>query len=111
MVSREQILMRTKLAAYLLLLFLVSAEVEDAWGIAPVSSTVVSLAEEDDEYLPAKPLEVRVRAAERHQPVFSTPKCTDGNSSSSFACTTTEEATIAAPHVLPPLYVLMSLQR
>jgi hypothetical protein len=96
-----------KRLAYLLILALLSAQVDDVWPIAPLSSAD-PLADDNDEYLPA-PRRVRDEPTSGQEPVFVglapqtayTPPARRG---------VVVEWNLITPFAPPPLYVFMSLQ-
>jgi hypothetical protein len=104
--------MKTKGAAYFLVLLLAWAQADDVWATASFSSDDAPFADADEEYLPAAAQRHREQSPEgqapappglRHGPALA--PC--GQPPRGPAA----EARAAAPFVPPPLYVFMSLQR
>jgi hypothetical protein len=99
--------LQMKRPAYLLILALLSAQVDDVWPVAPTSSAA-SVADDNDEYLPA-PRRLRDEQAFGQEPVLvgfapqtaHTPPARRG---------VPVEWNLTAPFTPPPLYVFMSLQ-
>src|SRR5262245_61881809 len=93
---------------YLLILLLISAQVDDAWAVA-LDLPAVPLAAEDDEYLPAQWRPQGEQSSSRQKPVFDglKPQTADFSLArrgvpSGWNLTT--------PFTPPPLYVFKSLQ-
>jgi len=97
-----------KQLAYVLILLLITAQFDDYWAVAPVSSFTM-LTDDDDEYLPAQRRPQGEDRTSHQKPAFAAVKSeiaeilltrrdatSDGNSTTPFSA--------------PPLYVFMSLQ-
>jgi hypothetical protein len=93
---------------YLLILLLLSAQVDDAW-IADPALPSVSLADDNDEYLPAqrRPREELSTSAQGPMFVGLKPPPTDA---CSVPTGVRSEWNLTTPFTPPPLYVFMSLQ-
>jgi hypothetical protein len=94
--------------ACLLILLLISAQADDAWVDAPVLSST-SLADENDEYLPApRPPHVE-QPSSRQQPVFDGVKYQTADFSLVPRAVSSEQ-NLTIPFAPRPFYLLMSLQ-
>lgn len=93
---------------YLLIVFLVSAQVDDYWAVAPVLPSA-PLTEDNDEYLPAQRHSRRERSSSLQKPVFLSllPQTAEF---SSVRRGMPAERNLTAPLAPPSLYVFMSLQ-
>jgi hypothetical protein len=94
--------------AYLLVLLLISAQVDDAWAVAPALPSA-PLSDESDQYLPAQRQLQGAASAARQPPAFSglKPRTADFTSVRSGV---PSEWNLTTPFGPLPLYVLMSLQ-
>ena len=97
-----------KRLAYLLILLVISAQVDDAWAVDPVLPSA-SLAEDNDEYLPARrrPGE-ELSFSRQEQALDRLPPQTANFSALRRSLPT--EWDLTAPFAPSPLYVFMSLQ-
>ena len=96
-----------KRLAYLLVLLLISAQVDDAWAVATVLPSV-SLADENDEFLPAQRL-AQDRRTSLQKPLFEALK--PANADVAFMPRGLPLAwNSTTPFGPSPLYVFMSLQ-
>ena len=100
--------LQMKRLAYLLILLLISAQVDDTWAVAPVVLSA-PLADEDDEYLPSQRVTRGEESYSRQKPVLDAvnPRNADfpfapGSVPSKWILTT--------PFAPLSLYVFMSLQ-
>ena len=93
--------------AYFLILCLFSAQVDDAWAVAPVLPSA-PLSDDDDEYLPAK-RQVRDEQSSGQEPVFVGFKPQTANFPLGRRGLPLEW-NLTTPFTPPPLYVFMSLQ-
>lgn len=103
--------MKTKGAAYFLVLLLAWAQADDVWATASFSSDDASFVDADEEYLPAAAARRREQSAEGQAP--APPGLRPGASLASGGLPPwgpSAEARAEAPFAPPPLYVLMSLQ-
>ena len=94
--------------AYLWVLLLMSAQVDEAWAVAPDFSSAV-LADDNDEFLPAQRRPQEELTSSRQKPVLSigTPRTADFSFVSRGVPSEWNSTTPFSP---PPLYVFMSLQ-
>jgi hypothetical protein len=97
-----------KRLAYLLVLLLISAQVEDAWAVAPVLPSAL-LSDENDEYLPAQHQLQGAASASRRTPAFNGLKAQTADFSP-FRSGVPSEWNLTTPLAPPSLYVFMSLQ-
>jgi hypothetical protein len=97
-----------KRLAYLLLLLVISAQVDEAWVVAPVSPSV-PLADDDDEYLPAQRRVGGEQYASGQGPtnIGLKPQAAE---SSVVRRGVPSEWDLTTPFTPPPLYLFMSLQ-
>jgi hypothetical protein len=105
--------MRTKGAAYFLVLLLVWTQADDAWAATPLSPLASPLADDaDEEYLPVESQQHREQWAQGQAPAPpGVLPDTGGVSTGRPQRGPTAESMAAAPFAPPPLYVFMSLQR
>jgi hypothetical protein len=106
--QNERTGLQMKWLAYLLILLLISAQVEDTWAVAPVLPPA-PLADDNDEYLPAQQRPRGELSSFRQKPLFDAvkPRAAD------FPYVprrVPSEWNLATPFAPPPLYVFMSLQ-
>ena len=99
--------MHLKRLAYLLVLVLTSAQLDDAWAVAPDLPSA-PLTDDNDECLPAR-RQLRAEPPSRHEPVFA------GLHSRTAACPLVRrglrsESNPATPVTPQPLYAFLSLQ-
>jgi hypothetical protein len=93
---------------YLLVLLLLSAQVDDAWAVAPVLPSA-PLADDNDEYLPAQRRPQEQRPSSCQKPVFEAVKSPNANFSF-VPRGAPSERNLTTPFGPPPLYVFMSLR-
>jgi hypothetical protein len=93
---------------YLLILLLLSAQVDDAWTVDPALPSA-SLADDNDEYLPAPRRPRDELSASAQGPMFVGLKPPPTNACS-VPAGVRSEWNVTAPFTPPPLYVFMSLQ-
>jgi hypothetical protein len=96
-----------KWLVYLLILLLISAQVDDAWAVAPDFSDA-SLADENDEYLLGQRQIREKQSSSGQEPMFV--GLTHTADFSSVRTGVPSERNLTTPFTPPPLYVLMSLQ-
>ena len=94
--------------AYLLILLLISAQVDDAWAVA-LDSSSAPLADDDNEYLPSQQRPPEEECSPCQKPVFLglKPQTADF---SLVRRGLPSEWTLTTPFTPPPLCVFMSLQ-
>ncbi len=99
-----------KRVAYLLVLLLISAQVDDLWAVAPVSPSA-PLAD-DDEYLPPQRRSREEVSVADEGPAFVglEPQTADFTLVRSGKSGVPSRWHLTTPFGPPPLYVLMSLQ-
>jgi hypothetical protein len=97
-----------KRLAYLLLLLLLSAQVDDAWDVA-LRLPSDSRAADNDEYLPAQPRLQAEPSSSHQQPMFVGLKPLTADFSTARRGVPYER-NLTAPFGPPPLYAFMSLQ-
>jgi hypothetical protein len=93
--------------AYLLLLLLISAQVDDYWVAASPSRSAP--AADDDEYLPSPQRPQEVECSPHQKPTFAGLK----RQTADFPLVrrgVPSQLSLITPFTPPPLYVLMSLQ-
>jgi hypothetical protein len=96
-----------KWLAYLLLLLLFSAQVDETWGVT-LGSPSASPAADNDEYLPAQPRREVEPSTSRQEPLFGLkPQTADGSIARRSVPGERNHTPPAAP---PPLYAFMSLR-
>jgi hypothetical protein len=97
-----------KRLAYLLVLLLISAQVDDYWAVAPVSS-FAPLADDNDEYMPPQRRTQGEEHSSHQKPVFVglKPEIADFPLARRGV---PPERDLTTPFAPPPLYVFMSLQ-
>ena len=97
-----------KWLSYLLIVFLVSAQVDDYWAVAPALPSA-PLADDNDEYLPAQRHSRGEWSSSLQKPVFLSllPQTAEF---SSVRRGMPSELNRTAPLAPPSLYVFMSLQ-
>jgi hypothetical protein len=100
--------LQMKRLSYLLILLLLSAQVDDAWAVSP-NLPSAPLADDNDEYLPAQRRAQGEQSSSRQKPVFA------GRKPQTADCSPVRrgvppEWSLTAPFAPPPLYVFMSLQ-
>jgi hypothetical protein len=94
--------------AYLLILLLLSAQVDDAWAVAPVLSSAQS-ADDDNEYLPSERRTQGEESCARQEPICVGLK--PHTADFSFVpWDVPSEWNLNTPFAPPPLYAFMSLQ-
>ncbi len=104
--------MRTKAAAYFLVLLLAWAQTDDVWSAPAWEDSDPSLADPAEEYLPARVVQHREQCAEDQAPPPLWVRAEIGGAFSPLLPRgPAAEARTSAPFGPPPLYVLMSLQR
>jgi hypothetical protein len=97
-----------KRLAYLLVLLVISAQVDDTWAVAPVVLSA-PFADEDDEYLPSERLTLGEESSSCQKPVLGAVKLLTAD----FPCvpgSVPSEWNLTTPFVPLPLYVFMSMQ-
>ena len=95
--------------AYFLILLLLSAQVDDAWAVAPVLPSSPVDDDDDDEYLPSQRRRLEEESVPDKKPAFDGLK----TQTADFPVVrrgVSSEWTLTTPFTLPPLYVFMSLQ-
>jgi hypothetical protein len=95
--------------AYLLILALLSAQVDDTWAVAPLSSAAAPLPDDNDEYLPA-PRRLRDEQTSGQEPVFAGLELQTADTPPARRRGVPVEWDLTAPFTPPPLCVFMSLQ-
>src|SRR5262249_40275820 len=102
------IILPMKWLPYLLILLLVSTQVDDCWAVAPVLPSP-PCAEDNEEYLPAQRPSRGEESSFQQKAVFLglKPQFAD---SSSVRRALPVEWNLTAPYTPSPLYVFMSLQ-
>lgn len=103
--------MKTKGAAYFLVLLLAWAQADDVWATASFSPDDAPIADADEEYLPAAADRHREQSPERQLPAPPGVRPGTGAPSVPEQNGPAAEARAGAPFAPPPLYVFMSLQR
>jgi hypothetical protein len=97
-----------KRVAYLLVLLLIAAQVQDTWAVA-LDLPTTPLADENDEYLPVQRRRRGEQTAFRPKPVLNALKCPAAD----FCFVprgVPSEWNPTTPFAPPPLYIFMSLQ-
>jgi hypothetical protein len=102
--------MRTKGAAYFLVLLLAWAQADDAWAAIPLSPSAPPLGDTDEEYLQGETQRCREQSAEGPAPGPLGVRTGAGVPPSPLQSNGAPEARAPLPFGPPPLYVLMSLQ-
>jgi hypothetical protein len=97
-----------KQLAHLLVLLLISAQVDDAWAVAPVLPSA-PLSDENDEYLPAQRQLQGAASVSRQTPAFNHLK-TRAADFAPVRSRVPSEWNLTTPLAPPSLYVFMSLQ-
>src|SRR5262245_6915199 len=94
--------------AYLLILLLISAQVDDAWAVPPVLAPG-PLADDNNAYLPSQGRPQGEQSYSRQKPVFDglKPQTADF---SLVRRGVPSDGNLTTPFTPPPLYVFMSLQ-
>jgi hypothetical protein len=93
--------------AYLLLLLLISAQVDNYWAAAPLVPSAPQA--DDDEYLPSPQRPQEEECSPHQKPVFAGLKPQTVNLPL-VRRGVTSERNVTPPFTPPPLYVFMSLQ-
>jgi hypothetical protein len=97
-----------KRLTYLLVLLVISAQVDDTWAVAP-DVLSAPFADEDDEYLPSEPLTLGEESSSCQKPVFDAVKPLTAD----FRCvpgSVPSERNLTTPFAPLPLYLFMSMQ-
>jgi hypothetical protein len=94
--------------AYFLVLLLFSAQVDDAWAVAPVLPSA-PFADDNDEYLPAQRRSGEEKSASVQEPMFVGLKSPTADIPIARSGAPSD-GNLTAPFTPPPLYLFMSLQ-
>ena len=93
----------------LLILLLISAQVDDSWAVAPVLPSA-SLPDDNEEYLPAQRRLQEQRSSPRQEPVVFDSVRLHHAALSFVPRGVPSERNLTTPFTPPPLYAFMSLQ-
>jgi hypothetical protein len=95
--------------AYFLILLLLSAQVDDAFAVAPVLPSAPVAGDDDGEYLPSKPRRLEQESLPDKEPAFDGLKAETAD----FPLVrrgVPSERNLTTPFTPAPLYVFMSLR-